>query len=69
MSFVVKKPLVKLISCSTQLSMEFIMLIKIIMPINIHMSRKMNGFGDLNLKFPLIWAILVFLSSFNFMLS
>ena len=29
----------------------------------------MSGFGDLNLKFPLIVAISVFMSSLNFMLS
>ena len=29
----------------------------------------MTGFGDINLKFPLILAISVFMSSFNFMLS
>ena len=29
----------------------------------------MTGFGDLNLKFPLILAILVLISSLNFMLS
>ena len=29
----------------------------------------MTGFGDLNLKFPLIMAISVFMSSLNFMLS
>ena len=29
----------------------------------------MTGFGDLTLKFPLILAILVFMSHLNFMLS
>ena len=29
----------------------------------------MAGFGDLNLKFPLILVISVLMSSFNFMLS
>ena len=29
----------------------------------------MTGFGDLNLKFPLILAILIFMSNLNFMLS
>ena len=32
-------------------------------------SRIMTGFGDFNLKFPLILAISVFMRSLNFMLS
>ena len=54
----------KTFSCSTQLSMNSSLLINVKMP-----TRLMTGFDDLNLKFPLIVAILILMSSFNFILS
>ena len=59
--------------CSTQLSTKFILLINVkmatIVGILTLMSRIMTVCGDLNLKFPLISAISVSMSSLNFMLS
>ena len=55
----------KLSSCSTQLSMKFILFINVKMPTIVEMT----GVGDLNLKIPSILAISIFMSSVNFILS
>ena len=65
---------IKHFSCSTQLRLTFILLINVKMPTTVgiltFISRiNYTGFGDLNLKFHLICAISVFMSSLNFMLS
>ena len=64
---------IKLFSCTTQLSMKFILLINVnmstILGISHLLAGKITGFDDLNLKVPLIMAILVLKSILNFMLS
>ena len=66
---------IKLFSCSAQLRLKFILLINVkkqtIVGILTFISRIINSFGDLPvyLKFQFIWAILLFMSSLNFMLS
>ena len=51
---------VKVFSCSTQLSLNFILLINV--------KKPTIGFVDLNLKFPMILAFSIFMSSLIFTL-
>ena len=65
---------VKPFSCSTQLSMKFILLINVKMPTIIGILTfiswiNMTGFCDLNLIFPFILAVSVCMSTLKFMLS
>ena len=64
---------IKLFSCSTQLSMKFILLINVRMPaiagILTFISRINDCFYDLNLKVSLILVFVIFMGILDFMLS
>ena len=60
---------IKLVSCSTQLSMKFQLPIKTKMLKNTHISCLKTFILLINVKMPTIVGILTFISRINFMLS
>ena len=56
---------IKLVSCSSQLRLKFILLINVKMPTIVGILTFITSFGGLNLKFQFIWTISSFYELFK----